>query len=145
MTQNFGTGHIGTGRRLLRGIFGIPFLLLLMAVSIIGFLACEEVAGSREPSAIEYHERAAQLEAKVEEVRPYAERAARLPSCKDLVTYAAEREEVLDSALFTAMLVGENVSLREPYRILGEKLKLYDEMKADLMDCLRVKDTGAGA
>ena len=129
----------------MRGIFGIPFLLLLMALGVIGFVACEDVAASREPSSIEYHERVALLEAKIEEARPYAERASRVPRCKALVTEAAKREEVLDNALFTAMLVGEDVSLREPYRILGEKLKLYNETMAAMLDCLGVKDDGAGA
>ena len=122
----------------MRGKAGmIPAIVVLfLAFSVV---ACDSdgIAIGSSPSALDLAERQQEYEQRVEALRPWIGGAEGKGTCDRVLAQARQREDVLDNALFIAIVNSDGKVGREIYDLWGDKLKLLDELERDLKTCQR--------
>ena len=106
-------------------------------------LACEDGVGNLSggvignPSALDVAEGQAEFTRRLKELTPFILGAQGKGTCGRMLKRMEEREAVLDNALLLADVNSDGDSNREVYKLLGEKLKILDDLEEESKACQR--------
>ena len=108
--------------------------IIAIVVALVS-ISCDTIASVSNPSALDIEERKAEIQAKTEVVGQMALSVRGKGNCDEIISQAVSREEVLDNALLTSIVVSDGTNAAEMYDILGKKLDFLNDLERDLKTC----------